>query len=258
MNISNSICNKLFAILLLTTALVLQPSQAADDALDQSRETVTSTNEQLKKKQGTIDKLDEETAEIVDEYKSVLRETETYQTYNQQLTDIVESQNSDLDSLQNQIVEIEVTAQRILPMMQRMIDTLEAFVAQDTPFLPDERNQRLARLNDTMKRADITVAEKYRKILEAYQIEIEYGKTLEAYDGELNQRRVSFLRVGRIGFYFRTPDKQQYAVWDRNESNWQVITDLEVTRSIDSGLKIARKQQSPELLTLIVNSAGVE
>lgn len=227
----------------------------ASDKLDQSRSVVSNTNEQLRAKQKQINILHDSTEQIVDQYKTVLKEIETYQVYNRQLSDIVDSQKTDLDSLQNQIIEIEVTAQQIMPMMQRMIAAMDQFIAQDVPFLPVERSERLAKLNTIMKRADITVAEKYRKILEAYRIEIEYGKTLEAYDGELDQRNVSFLKVGRIGFFYRTPDSRSYAIWNHQQQSWQDVTDHEVIKSIDLGLKIARKQQSPELLTIRVGKA---
>ena len=52
-----------------------------------------------------------------------------------------------------------------------------------------------------MDRANVSVAEKYRRLLEAYQIELEYGRTIEAYEGSFasdnGERSVTFLRVGR-------------------------------------------------------------
>lgn len=233
-------------------------AQAAD-ALDKSRDTVSKTNQQLQQKQQTINKLHEQTGQLVDQYREALRESETYRVYNRQLKEIVRSQASDLSSLQTQIIDIEVTAQQIMPMMQRMIDALEQFIAQDIPFLPVERAGRLEKLKNTMKRADITVAEKYRKILEAYQIEIEYGKTLEAYQAQLSQadgnKMVSFLKVGRVAFYYKTLDGNNYAAWDTNHKKWHDITDHEVRKSVTLGLKIARKQHAPELLTIVVSAA---
>ena len=239
--------------------LFFNPPAWSADKLDQSRSVVSETNQQLHVRQKQINTLHDSTEQIVDQYKTVLREIETYRVYNRQLGDIVDSQKADLDSLQNQIIEIEVTGQQIMPMMQRMIVALGQFIDQDVPFLPVERSKRLAKLDGIMRRADITVAEKYRKILEAYQIEIDYGKTLEAYDGELDQRNVSFLKVGRIAFYYRTPDGRSYAIWNPQAQSWQAVSDHEVIKSIDLGLKIARKQQSPELLTIRVGRAeGVQ
>ena len=106
---------------------------------------------------------------MVDQYRSALREIESYEIYNKQLKAIVHSQGNDLISLQQQIIEIEVTAQQIMPMMQRMIDTLQQFVAQDIPFLPVERAELLTRLEDTLQRADISVGESKRTNQEAYQ-----------------------------------------------------------------------------------------
>jgi hypothetical protein len=226
------------------------PSWAVD-AFDESRATVAATNKQLQQKQKKIDSLHEQTSQMVDQYRTVLRETESYDIYNKQLKAIVRSQGDDLVSLQQQIIEIEVTAQQIMPMMQRMIDTLNQFVDQDIPFLPVERAERLIRLEETMKRSDITVAEKYRKILEAYQIEIEYGKTLEAYRAMLDDKNVNFLKVGRVAFFYETLDAQNYGVWHPELKTWQAVEDREVKKSIATGIKIARKQRSPELLTIL-------
>lgn len=226
----------------------------AVDALEESRATVATTNKQLQQKQKEIDGLHEQTSQMVDQYSTALREIESYDIYNKQLKAIVRSQGDDLVSLQQQIIEIEVTAQQIMPMMQRMIDTLKQFVEQDIPFLPDERAERLIRLEETMKRADITVAEKYRKILEAYQIEIEYGRTLEAYRALLRDKNVNFLKIGRVAFFYETLDAQSYGVWHPKQKTWQPVEDREVKKSIATGIKIARKQHSPELLTILATT----
>ncbi len=241
-------------LFLLIVTLWLPFSLQAADALDKSRATVAKTNQLLQKQQLKIDGLHRQTNELVDQYKTALRETENYKIYNKQLTDIVNSQNNDLLSLQSQIKNIEATAQQIMPMMQRMIDALRQFVAQDLPFLPIEREKRLTKLEDMMKRADITVAEKYRKILEAYQIEIEYGKTIEAYRAMLDNKNVNFLKIGRVALFYQTLDAKQYGVWNV-QRQWQDVNHREVKNSIIKGLKIARKQQSPALLTIMANTA---
>lgn len=241
---------------LFFSSLILIPAQAAD-ALDKSRDAVAKTNKQLQQKQQKIDGLHEQTERLVDQYRSTLREAESYKVFNQQLQEIVHSQDSDLLSLQTQIVEIEFTAQQVMPMMQRMIIALRQFIEQDAPFLPVERQERLVKLEATMKRADITVAEKYRKILEAYQIEIEYGKTLEAYQAMLDDKKVHFLKVGRAAFFYQTLDGIEFGVWHPQQRKWLAVDNREVTRSITMGIKIARKQHSPELMTIMASTTEV-
>ena len=227
------------------------------DSLGQSRKVVSTTNAQLKKSQQKIDKLHDDTVSMLDQYKTAMQESESYTTYNRQLSEVVKSQMDELDSLNSQIDEIEITSRRIMPLMERMIDALEAFVDQDLPFLPYERSERLSGLRDNMVRADLSVAEKYRKILEAYQIEIEYGKTLEAYEGKIDDKHVNFLKLGRAAFFYQSLDGSSAAVWNKHKQAWQPVDDNDVRQSIALGMKIARKQHSPELLTILASKVEV-
>ena len=105
--------------------------------------------------------------------------------YNKQLASQVEDQEKEMASIEKQLVEIETTNREVQPLMQQMVDTLQRFVALDVPFLIQERTNRVQSLQDLMPRADVAISEKYRRIIEAYQIELEYGRTLETYAGVL-------------------------------------------------------------------------
>jgi hypothetical protein len=139
--------------------------------------------------------------------------------------------------------------------MQQMIDGLAQFIASDYPFLPEERSQRLERLNANMKRADLSIAAKYRQILEAYQIEIDYGNTLEAYEGVIEDKRVNFLKVGRIGLYYLSMDKAQCAAWDPGQGQWRPLDDMDYKVSIAKAIKVAKKQRAPDLFFAAVAPA---
>jgi hypothetical protein len=231
------------------------PNTSAADALDKSRQLVTDTNKKLQATQKTIDKADDTITQMLGEYKTTRKEIDNYRIYNGQLEEIVASQADELKLLENDIDKIEATGLEIMPLMQRMIDGLAQFIASDYPFLPEERSDRIARLNASMKRADLSIAAKYRQILEAYQIEIDYGNTLEAYEGDLDPKKVVFLKIGRIGLYYLSLDKEQCAAWDPAQQSWQPLEDMDYKLSIAKAIKIAKKQRAPELFFAAVAPA---
>ena len=141
--------------------------------------------------------------------------------------------------------------------MIRMIDALEEFVKLDVPFLLKERTERVAKLKTLMNRPNVTEAEKYRLITEAYQIENEYGRTIEAYRGQLattdgtEGRDVEFLRIGRVALVYRTFDGEEIGAWDTNGRKW-VELPAQYNASIRDGFRIARKQAAPDLFRIPV------
>jgi hypothetical protein len=147
----------------------------------------------------------------------------------------------------------------VVPFMFELIESLEKFIELDLPFLQTERNDRLARLKSGMDRSDLTVSEKYRLIMEAYQIEASYGRNIEAYTGMLQidgvERRVDMLRVGRVLLAYQTPDGRSTGYWDREAGQW-LESDISFRREVADGLRIARKQMAPRLLELPVPAAA--
>ena len=242
------------ALLSACFALTLLADPAA---LQQSQTISAKTNTVLKTTQEKIDTLDDERQTMLAEYNVAAREIENYKVYNAQLQAIVDSQHAEMDSVKRQSSEIEVTKREIMPLMERMIDMLERFVADDRPFLPDERAARIASLRESMKRADLSIAAKYRQILEAYQVEIDYGNTMEAYNGDVDGKRVTFLKVGRIGLYYRSFDGSNTAVWETKTKTWQPLKGSDYHIAVAKGIKMARKQHSPELFFVAVDPAEV-
>lgn len=213
--------------------------------------------ESEKASQQRIDSLSDESARLYEEYRSVLRQSEQTRTYNAQMERLIMSQRDEITSLDEQIAGIEQTNAALIPLMHRMIDALEQFVLLDTPFLKDERKQRVAGLKALMDDASVTLAEKYRKIMEAYAAENEYGRTIEAYRAELpkngGNRTVDFLRIGRTGLYYQSLDGSESGMWDKEKRHW-IVLDGDDAGAIKKGLKIARKQAAPDLLILPVNA----
>jgi hypothetical protein len=145
---------------------------------------------------------------------------------------------------------------QIMPLMIRMLDALERFVALDVPFLHEERTERVTRLRGIMERADVSSAEKFRRLTEAFQIEIDYGRTIEVYKTSLEIEgaalEVNMLRLGRIGLYYQTADASVTGMWDVEAKQWKPLGDGTSRNQVRQGLRIAEKQIAPELLLLPV------
>ncbi|NQY26062.1 MAG: DUF3450 domain-containing protein [Piscirickettsiaceae bacterium] len=241
---------------ILTLLLIVSPATMAG-SLEHALDTQVKTDLAAQKSQQQVDNLADETISMLAEYREILRQTSSLQTYNNQLDKLVISQQKELNSIDVQLRNIETTQRDIVPLMLKMIEVMSLFVELDLPFLPEERQTRIIQLQTLMERADVTLAEKYRRILEAYQVETEYGRTIEAYKGDLTieetTRTVDFLRIGRVSLYYLTLDGLEAGVWN---AGWQRL-DNDYLQGISQALKIAKKQLPPDLLVLPVKTAEV-
>ncbi len=203
-----------------------------------------------------IDALDDDTRAMLDEYRRSMSQIADLTAYNEQLGRLVDTQRVELADFERQFNDIEVTKRRILPLIVRQIEVLEEFVALDMPFLERERALRIRELRKLMERPEVPTSEKYRRVSEAYQIELEYGHTIEAYEGELvgaggASRTVNFLRFGRLGLYYMTLDGLEIGFFNNATDEWELLPG-EYLQSIDRAIRIARKQLPPDLVRLPV------
>ncbi|HEY5790264.1 MAG TPA: DUF3450 domain-containing protein [Gammaproteobacteria bacterium] len=209
-----------------------------------------------KASQQRIDKLGDEADKLLREYRQVTKVVDGLQVYNGLLQKQVDNQVAEMEQLRESIGQVALIERQIVPLMVRMIDALEQFVALDVPFLVEERQTRVGRLSALLERADVTAAEKFRKVLEAYQVENDYGRTIEAYKGSLEvagkSREVDFLRLGRVGLYYQTVGGAHSGAWDQAARQWLELPAEQYKNALASGLRIARKQVAPDLLTLPV------
>ena len=227
--------------------------------LEDAIETKVEAQEEAVKSQNTIDQLTDETRDMVLDYRNAIRKTDSLSAYNQQLAKLVKQQKISLSSIQRQLENAEETQRSIVPFINKMITTLEKFVRLDLPFLLEERRQRISTLKQIVNLPDITLPDKYRRVMEAYQIEIEYGRTIEAYNDTIqvdnNEYTVEILRIGRLLMTFQTSDGELSGIWNKHSKAWRKLPS-EYNRSINQGLLIAKKQAPPELIKLPVTAVG--
>lgn len=246
------------ALAMAAIVTVVWVASAPASELEEAIRVRMEGNKSSAKSQEAIDQLSEQTDALVREYRSVLDQTDAVRVYNTQLEKLLAAQEREADSLQKQIDNAGLISRELTPLMLKMIDALDSFVKLDLPFLLDERGKRVVSLRELMERADVTDSEKYRRILEAYQVENDYGRTIEAYQGTLEvggvSRTVDFLRVGRIALIYQTLDGTEAGVWNTAKQEWQPLGG-DYRGSIRQGLRIARKQAAPDLIRLPIQAA---
>lgn len=238
--------------LALAASLAL-PVQAQDANLEPVVENAAQINQSARQSQLTVDTIAETMQERLQQYKQIMKEIDGLQVYTKQLQQQVSNQQQEMDDLNQSIDQVSIVERQVSPLMTRMIASLETFVALDVPFLQQERADRLAGLNELMQRANVEVSEKFRRVMEAYQIEAEYGRNIEAYSAEHSVngqlQDVTFLRIGRLALIYKTRDGQQLGIWDQQAREWRPL-DSSYLIAIDQAISIARKQKAPDMLML--------
>jgi len=207
--------------------------------------------------QERINSVVEGTRSLEDQYRAVNKEIDGLKVYNRLMNAQVEGQQATLEDIGLSMDQVDVINRQIFPLMERMIDGLDQSVSLDIPFLLAERTKRVTDLKGIMERSDVSVAEKFRKVMEAYQIENEFGWTSEHYtqsltiDGET--RSFNMLRIGRIGLYFQSDDAKVTGRWDNEARQW--VMDDSARNEIRKGLRMARQLIAPELISIPVPAA---
>lgn len=248
--------SKLACITLLCSASATSLSSFAQSPqLEDVVKAGEKINQSASKSQVKIDNLSDQIVSKIQQFKTVNKEIDGLAVYNSQMQKQIDNQLAELSSLSDSMTQVSIIERQISPLMSRMIDTLEAFVSLDVPFLPEERSNRIASLKEMLGRADIAVSEKFRRVLEAYQVEVDYGRTIEAYtglldiDGSGSEQNVDFLRVGRVSFVYQTRDGSNLGLWDNESKSWTALP-ASYRSDINKGLRIARKQLAPDLVVV--------
>ncbi len=211
-------------------------------------------NNAARKSQVKVDRLADETRDLLTDYKTVTKQIDGLKVYNARLQRQIDNQTIRITEIDESIGQVTIVSRQMLPLAIRMVDGLESFVELDVPFHLDERMGRVAFLRANLDRSDVSVAEKFRQVLEAYKIENEYGRKIDAYKGSIEidggERDVNFLRVGRISFLYQSTDTEMSGAWDQASRSWVPLPRGEYRNAIMKGLRIARKEASIDLMNM--------
>jgi len=252
----------LSAILLAIIPSIFSSSVFAQATVDQ----ITQAGEQRAvagaADQQRVEQIANQTDDLVSDYNTLSKVVDGLVTYNTLLQRQVSNQEEEKAALTESITNVALIERQIIPMMTRMLDSLEVFIQLDTPFLLTERTERLERLRTMMERSDVSSAEKFRRVIEAYQIENDYGRTIEAYKGSVpidgNQQEVDFLRIGRVSLAYQSVGGAHTGAWDKEAGDWVELDPSEFKNQVSDGLRVARKQVAPDLLVVPVAAPSEE
>ena len=212
--------------------------------------------------QQRVEQVADQTDALLASYKTELKVVDGLKVYNGLLQRQIDNQEAEKSALAESMDSVALIERQIIPMMTSMIDSLEDFVELDTPFLLDERRDRIGKLRSMMERSDVTAAEKFRQVVEAYQIENDYGRTIEAYKGSVeingNQQEVDFLRIGRVSLSYQSIGGNYTGAWDTSAGAYVEIAPETYKANVAQGIRVARKQVAPDLLTVPVPAATGE
>lgn len=186
-----------------------------------------------------------------DRYARALAEAAITMRYNAQIEQQLQSQQEEIASLEQQVAGLDATAVEVQTMLQRMYDELVQFVQNDVPFFKAERDERIERLTQLMASVEASPSEKFRRLVEAYQIEMEYGRTLSSYRQTMaDGREAEMVRLGRVSLMYRVIDGGETGYWD-NDSK-QFVADPSSARQIEEALSIAKEERAPDLIIVPV------
>lgn len=233
----------------MSTSLFAQANNTLEPALKAGEKI----NQSAEKSQQKIDQISDDIQTRLQQFKAVNKEIEGLVVYNQQVSAQIADQINIMNDITGSIDQISVVERQVSPLMTRMIDGLSQFVELDVPFLKEERSKRIESLQKMMSTAGTTPADKFRRVLEAFTIELDYGNTIEAYTSTLALdgvvRDVDFLRIGRVAYIYQTKDGKQSGVWNADKNAFVPLSSDYRTK-ITKALRVARKQLAPDLLSI--------
>ena len=232
------------------------PEEVVDDRalMEKAIQIEASSSNDAAGRQSYIDNIDTQIIMLIGDIQFLSQQLDLTNIYNRQLQELISSQEAEIVSINDQMVELDKTNRGILPKLEEMVNTLSSIIDNDTPFLLSERKSRIEELQNILVQSNISTSEKFRRVFEAYQIENEYGRTIESYRDEIvfdsETYNVEIFRLGRVGLYARTSDGRNTAMYSRKEGKW--IRKKGIDNELVVALKIAKKELPPSLLKLPV------
>ena len=235
-------------------AEIIVDSSVLDQAMDSLGESYTD----LASVQEEINRLANEVSSTFEEFKRANDNLESLLVLNAGYRQQIAQQEQQIATLNESIESVEEVTREIPLLMEKMLSALEQFVEMDYPFHLEERRNRLQFARDAINNPDVSIAEKFRQVLVAYQQETQYGRTNEAYATTINvggnDRDVNMVRVGRIALLAQTTDRTQTMAWNNETREWQELSATEYRAAVQEANRVVSQLDAPRIIELPIQA----
>ncbi|RZB33459.1 MAG: hypothetical protein SRB2_04012 [Desulfobacteraceae bacterium Eth-SRB2] len=242
-----------FTVAFLFFLIAMQGQSKAGSEADKIQEKVVKTIEVRQETQKKEDAWAGKKAELTARYRSLSYGNKHLEKVKKKTGQMLNSQKDLVDEAKRKIEESARIQEELQACLESIITRLEEFIKRDLPFLPEERSDRLALIKETLASPDRRAAEKYRRVMEALQIETGYGHTVEVYQDtvDLDSRPVlvDILRLGRLSLFCQTPDGKVVGHYDRAPKRW-ISLSSGYRRDINKAVEMARHERTIDLVRL--------
>ena len=224
------------------------------DSLEAIMQVGKERTTEARASQTKIDRLADETRDLLADYKTVMKQVEGLRVYNARLDRQIANQERRIADIDQSISDAAIIQRQIPPLVTRMLDGLDQFIDLDMPFDLDTRKGNIEAVRANLDRSDVTSAEAFRQVLELYSIELQYGRGIESYSDTIEvdgaSREVDVLRIGRVALVAQTTDGASTRAWNNSSRSWEELSTADYSAAVRKAVRIAKKQATIELLNM--------
>lgn len=245
--------NTTWKILCLSLAFSSLPLQAlaADPAQIQQQSTTA-----LKREIATQDKVEqwsEQRQALINDLLDQKTQLEWNRFQTKKYRQYVDHKQTTIADLKRQKEQMSLLRKELEPFLDSNVEQLHNDVANDLPFLDQERSERLAFLDQSLTDPDLALSEKLRRVLEALQVEADYGNSVEVTEQTLplasGDTMVQVLRLGRIGLFYLSPNGDKVGQWDAQQRVWKPLP-ADYRDTVRVTIDIIEQKRAAELIDL--------
>ncbi|WP_409433451.1 DUF3450 domain-containing protein [Litorimonas sp. RW-G-Af-16] len=234
----------------LAGAVGMMLSSPAYAQLESALSTAKASTAASAASQERVSSDDDRADNAIREYRAVLQQKDNIELFVAQQEIFRASQESEIVSLKRQLGTVEQIKQGMSPMMLKMAVALEDSVNSDLPFNINERLARVEDVKNVLANPDVSPAEQYRRVLNAYKIEVSYGQGIDSYEGAHPTKPgnvVNFIRFGRTSLVYVSKDETEIARYNLATKSWESLSGADEIQ-MRQATRIAKGEAAPNIV----------